>query len=138
MKQAHAAWNKAFFLLATAPALAGELTFGNLPSSLGTGKDWEIGQAHLQWKGALGIGTTLRAENRDPALVTGPGMSTQNDGNLNYDKGDTVSRSVDAYVQAVLSMGDSGARFSAKAWYNQGLVQPSLGHSSSAPWQCNK
>ena len=42
----------------------------------------------------------------------------QDDGNLNFDKGDPVSQVVNGYLSMGYSAGAFGARASAKAWYD--------------------
>ncbi|MCX7206894.1 MAG: DUF1302 family protein [Proteobacteria bacterium] len=107
---------------------AGELVFGNVRSGLGEGIKVDLGDAQIEWKGALGISTVIRAESPDTALTSGKGMSTHNDGDLNYEQGDVVSQGLDAYLQANLSAGNYGLRLSGKAWYDQGQLKNSVPH----------
>ncbi|MDX1451540.1 MAG: DUF1302 domain-containing protein [Oleiphilaceae bacterium] len=80
--------------------------------------DWE---ANLDT--TLSAGASWRAEDRDPKLVGvgngGEGGSiNSDDGNLNFDKGDTYSRIVKGSTDFLLNGGDYGAFVRAKYWYD--------------------
>ncbi|STQ91905.1 DUF1302 family protein [Iodobacter fluviatilis] len=107
---------------------AGELVFGNMPSGLGEGIKVDSGDVQIELKGALGISTIIRAESPDSFFTSGKGMSTHNDGDLNYEQGDVVSQALDAYLQANLSAGNYGLRLSGKAWYDPSLLNNSVPH----------
>ncbi|UTH72826.1 DUF1302 domain-containing protein [Chromobacterium sp. IIBBL 290-4] len=119
-------------LLLPASACAGDIVFGDRPSSLGDGVKSDWNGWSLQGKGAFGIGTVIRADAPSSYLINGAGMGSRNDGELNYGKGDTVSRSVDAYVQLDASRGGYGFFISAKAWYDQALAAESAPHGNVA------
>ncbi|POZ61661.1 DUF1302 domain-containing protein [Chromobacterium alticapitis] len=114
-------------------ARAGEIVSGDRPSGLGDGVAHALdGGWTALWQGALGAGNVWRADPPSPGLTSGAGMASRNDGDLNYGKGDTVSRSVDAYLQLRLTQGDHGAQLSVKAWYDQALADEPAPHGNVA------
>ncbi|AZN38018.1 DUF1302 domain-containing protein [Iodobacter ciconiae] len=111
-------------------AQAGELVFGNVRPALGEGIELDLKEAKIEWKGALGISTVIRAESPDALLTNGRGMSTHDDGDLNYERGDMISQVLDAYLQAKLSAGDYGMLISAKAWYDHAPLNHAVPHGN--------
>lgn len=111
--------------------LGGEIVFGDRASGLGDGVDAALGGGWTaKWQGAFGVGNIWRADSPSAKLTSGAGMATRNDGDLNYGKGDTVSRSVDAYLQLRLDHGGYGVLLSAKGWYDQALADESVPHGN--------
>ncbi|MGM0832555.1 MAG: DUF1302 domain-containing protein [Pseudomonadota bacterium] len=115
----------------TSPAIAGELVFGDLTSGLGDGTKWQQGETRLNVQGALSVGTIRRMDNPSERLTSAEyGMSTVNDGNLNYRRGDAVSTSAEAYLQADLSHQNVGVLVSAKGWYDYTQKHQGVSHGS--------
>lgn len=113
--------------------LAGEIVFGDRASSLGDGVEHSIaGGWTAKWQGAFGVGNIWRADRPSAKLISGAGMAARNDGDLNYGRGDTVSRSVDGYLQLRLANGDHGAQLSVKGWYDQVLADAMVAHGNVA------
>ena len=103
----------------TASAVAGELVFGDLKSGLGKGIEWQQDDTRLNVKGAFSLGSVWRMDKPSHRLTsTEYGMNLFNDGNLNYKRGDAVSTSTEAYLQADLSHRNLGMFVSAKGWYD--------------------
>ena len=103
----------------SAPALAGELVFGDLKSGLGKGIEWQQDDTRLNVKGALSLGSVWRMDKPSHRLTDSEyGMNLFNDGDLNYKRGDAVSTSTEAYPQADLSHRNVGVLVSAKVWYD--------------------
>ncbi|WP_051233861.1 DUF1302 domain-containing protein [Halomonas halocynthiae] len=120
-----------FSLGVVAPVTAGELVFGDLESGLGEGIEWQKGNTRLNVKGALSIGTIRRANNPSKRLTSPQNsMNIVNDGNLNYRRGDAVSTSADAYLQADLSQNNVGLLISAKGWYDYTQKHEGVHHGS--------
>lgn len=120
-----------FSAVITAPVIAGELVFGDLESGLGEGIEWQQDDTRLRVKGAVSIGVIRRADNPSQRLTSPEnGMSIVNDGNLNYERGDAVSTSADAYLQADLSHDNVGIRVSAKGWYDYTQKHQDVLHGS--------
>ncbi len=109
---------------------AAELTFGTLDSGLGDGKQWSLGPATVTVKGAVSAGMVVRTDT--PHYSSGDGMNTQNDGELNYDKGDTASQALEAYLQADIKVDDAGLFVSGKGWYDYALKHDNVAHGSVA------
>ena len=97
----------------------------------------------LSIKGSVSAGVALRSAARDTDLLPDVNSSligirgtaqtptagrNQDDGNLNFDKGDAVSQVLNAYLSAEYSAGEYGARASAKAWYDYAYAQ------ADRPW----
>ncbi|XGA80051.1 DUF1302 family protein [Halomonas sp. CH40] len=114
-----------------APVIAGEPVFGDLESGLGEGIEWQQDDTRLNVKGAVSVGTIRRAENPSHRLTSPEnGMSIVSDGNLNYQRGDAVSTSAEAYLQADLSHGNVGVLVSAKGWYDYAQKHNDVPHGS--------
>lgn len=125
-------WLVTLFCLCNS-TLAGEIVFGDRPSSLGDGSEHLLAEGWTaRWQGAFAIGNVWRTDNPSPIRIGGAGMYTRNDGDLNYGKGDTVSRSVDGYLQLRLINGNHGAQLSIKGWYDQALAGESVPHGNVA------
>ncbi|MGY8623989.1 DUF1302 domain-containing protein [Chromobacterium violaceum] len=108
---------------------AGEITVSTLPSGLGDGHRFDLGGWKLETKGAMAVGSVYRTENPNDAFTShANAMDTQNDGDLNYRRGDLVSESWQGYAQGDLRRGDGGVFVSAKAWYDYGLIHRPVPH----------
>lgn len=102
--------------------------------------DYPAGDGSLSINGSIVVGTAIRSDAQDPALLPGanaaraglagtaPGGAAQDDGNLNFNRGDTVTTPVKAYLTLAYRSGDYGALVSAKMWYDY-----TLSHASR-PW----
>lgn len=90
--------------------------------------------------GRIAYGSVYRADARDPRLLftfnaaaigtTGLANAGQNsdDGNLNYDKGDAISRALRAYVDLEATEGALSGLLRLKAWHDFGLCD------DARPW----
>lgn len=99
-----------------------------------------LGEAGLDVRGALTLGTAWRTEARDAALLpnanssqigvagTAPGGRNQDDGNLNFAKGDAVSTVAKGYVDVRASRGDFAAFARIKVWHDFVLADAGM------PW----
>ncbi|WP_256324400.1 DUF1302 domain-containing protein [Pseudomonas sp. 06C 126] len=115
----------------SAPVSAGELVFSDLKSGLGNGMQWQHEDTRLQVKGALALGTVRRMDDPSHRLTSAEhGMNLFNDGNLNYKRGDAVSTSAEAYLQADLSHRNLGVFVSAKGWYDYTQKHQDVDHGS--------
>ena len=105
--------------------------------------DAEPAAGKLAVKGSVTLGTAYRSVSQDSDLVSNvngsqvgiPGTAitsstgrNQDDGNLNFSKGDAVSQVLNGYLSVEYKAGDYGALASAKAWYDYALAN--VGH----PW----
>lgn len=84
----------------------------------------------LKINGALTYGAAERTQNRDPALLysrdaaaigidgASPFGRNQDDGNLNYGRGEYISKVLKGWLILDYTRGDYGAEFSAKGWYD--------------------
>jgi hypothetical protein len=99
----------------------------------GSGAEAKLGEAALTVHGAITYGTSYRTASRDPALLWKFNAATlglppissngrnQDDGDLNYDRGDQVSSVVKALANAELKYHQVGALVRAKAWHDFAL-----------------
>src|SRR4029450_6477202 len=116
------------------------LVLGAIP---GYGADYELAGGKLTVKGTVPAGTAYRTESQDTTLLPNVNSSqvgivgtaitptagrNQDDGNLNYNKGDPVSQVVNGYLSTEYKFGDYGGLFSAKAWYDHVL------ENRDVPW----
>jgi len=105
--------------------------------------DYELGEGKLTVSGSVTAGGAWRASSQDTALlpnvnssqvgITGTAIAptagrNQDDGNLNYNKGDPVSQVVNGYLALGYKAGDYGAAASIKAWYDYAL------ENDAVPW----
>lgn len=91
-------------------------------------------------RGSASVGTAWRTAERDPNLIqrtngaaagvpgNAPHGRNQDDGNLNFDKGDTVSRVLKGYAAADFRHDALSATFAAKGWYDDALL------NDGRPW----
>ncbi|VEB42568.1 Protein of uncharacterised function (DUF1302) [Chromobacterium violaceum] len=89
----------------------------------------------------MAIGSVYRTENPNDAFTShANAMDAQNDGDLNYRRGDLVSESWQGYAQGDLRRGDGGVFVSAKAWYDYGLIHRPVphGHAPTATSQARR
>lgn len=104
-----------------------------------------LGEAMLDVRGALTLGTVLRTEARDAALLpnanssligvagTAPGGRNQDDGNLNFARGDAVSTVLKGYVDARVGRGDFAFFSRIKVWHDLVLADEAMpwGHATN-------
>ncbi|CAG4882257.1 conserved protein of unknown function [Georgfuchsia toluolica] len=95
----------------------------------GNAIDLNAGGLDLTFHGGLTYGTTIRTDNRDSALIqrgngsrvgvtgTAVGGSNTDDGELNFNKGDTVSTVAKAVGSVDLRRGKYGVAARAKLWH---------------------
>jgi hypothetical protein len=121
--------------------------FVSMQLALGTwaahAADFEVAGGKLSVKGSITAGAAWRTVSQDTDLVanvnssqvgiTGTSLTpttgrNQDDGNLNFSKGDAVSQVVNGYLSVEYNAGNYGALASAKAWYDYELAH--AGH----PW----
>ena len=97
------------------------------------GADQDI---QLQVNSQLSVGASWRTEDADPALIgatnggTG-GSATTDDGNLNFDKGETFSQIIKGSHDLQLSKGDFGAFTRFKYWQDFELEDGNRDHGNS-------
>lgn len=101
-----------------------------LPAGAAPATEASPGEAALDVRGALTLGTALRTEARDAALLpnanssligvagTAPGGRNQDDGNLNFAKGDAVSTVLKGYVDVRASRRDLAVFTRIKVWHD--------------------
>ena len=84
------------------------------------------------WTSSLSLGTALRARNADSRLygqangallgrTDGTGNNTIDEGNLNYNKGDTFTTQLKLISEVAVQKGELGGLVRAKAWYDYAL-----------------
>ncbi len=103
----------------------------------------ELAGGKLSVKGSITAGMAYRTVSRDTDLLADVNSSqvgivgtsltpttgrNQDDGNLNFDKGDPVSQVVNGYLSLEYKSGNYGATVSAKAWYDYAYAK------SDRPW----
>ena len=106
------------------------LAVASLP---GQAAEYEVPGGKLSVKGSISAGLAYRTSSRDTGLLADVNSSqigvggtsltpttgrNQDDGNLNFDKGDPVSQVVNGYLSLEYKAGNYGATASAKAWYD--------------------
>ncbi len=104
---------------------------------------FNVGQADVTIGGVVSAGTTIRTRSADPDLTSktnGPAVGltgnslpspsgrNQDDGDLNYRRGDPVSTVIKALVDVDVKYGDFGAFVRASAWRDFALTD------GSVPW----
>lgn len=111
-------------------AVAIAVALSALPAS---GADFDVGGGRLSVTGSIFLGTVIRTDERDPELLPPPnaaivgttgtavGGKNQDDGNLNFDKGDAVSRALKGWLEVAWRSGDIGAIGQLKAWHDFAL-----------------
>ncbi len=102
--------------------------------------EFDVGGGKLRATGNLTFGWMGRTEAQDPAFLFNPnavlvglqgtavGGRNLDDGNLNFDEGDTVSMVVKGYLTLDYRRGNYGILASGMAWYDFGLT------GLDAPW----
>jgi len=113
---------------------------GSGASSPGSAAEFELGGARLSTKATLTFGQAVRDSERNPEVLnrlnalavqtvgTSAGGRNQDDGNLNFDKGDPVSTVLKAYGEARLAYAPFTLVLAGKAWHDYTLEDKSL------PW----
>ena len=120
--------------------LAGAALLALLPT-LALGSEFDVAGGKLAIKGSATLGMSYRSESQDTDLlpnvnsslvgITGTALTpsagrNQDDGNLNFNKGDPVSQVLNAYVTLDYKSGNYGVLGSVKAWYDYALSQGSF------------
>ena len=105
--------------------------------------DYEVASGKLTVTGSVTAGAAWRTVSQDTTLVanvnssqvgiTGTSLTpttgrNQDDGNLNFNKGDPVSQVVNGYLSVGYQSGYYGGLVSAKAWYDYEL------ENADHPW----
>ena len=105
--------------------------------------DYELAGGKLSVKGSITAGAAFRTVDQDAALLPNVNSSqvgiaggaitptagrNQDDGNLNFSKGDQTSQVLNGYLSMEYKSGDYGGLFSAKAWFDNELV------NGNRPW----
>jgi hypothetical protein len=92
--------------------------------------EFRAGEIDVSLRGVVGAGTAFRTEDTDPALVsrvnaaaagvvgTAAGGRNQDDGNLNFRRGDAVSTVAKAFVDLEAKYQNLGLQVSALAWHD--------------------
>lgn len=107
-----------------------------VPFELGDG--WEV-----NWDTTISVGTSWRTANRDSklykaadgariGLTDGTAGSSSDGGNLNYDKGDTISRIFKVISDVEVKKDSFGALVRVKAWYDQALNHGDVAYGNQA------
>ncbi|NMG55530.1 DUF1302 domain-containing protein [Aromatoleum aromaticum] len=88
------------------------------------------------WGLNMSIGTSIRTANRDKDLVMkgngGTGGSSHDDGNLNFDNGDTFSTIAKVVGELKLEKDNVGLFLRGKGWYDHELMARGVSHGHSA------
>ena len=97
------------------------------------GADRTLGDGKLSVTGSTYLGTAIRTDDQDPKLLANVNSSqvgirgnavtpsagrNQDDGNLNFNRGDPVSAVLKGYLSLEYKWRDYGIEASAKAWYD--------------------
>lgn len=111
------------------PVQGAELSAG-VPTAPKPPREFQFGDVTVLTKGTVTFGTIIRAEGRDPELVpqgnaAGVGVDgrarggvNNDDGNLNYDRGDRVSTALKGVIDADLKYKNFGMFARLMAWYD--------------------
>lgn len=110
--------------LYAAPSLAKDIYFGENDENL------------LQINSQISIGASWRLEDPDSRLISrtngGAGFSaTTDDGNLNFDQGETFSKIIKGNTTFQLSRDNMGAFVRVKYWYDKELEDESRAHGNN-------
>src|SRR4051794_13086594 len=105
--------------------------------------EYEVGDGKLNVTGSVTAGGAWRTTSQDTSLLPNVNSSqvgirgtaiapsagrNQDDGNLNFNKGDPVSQAVNGYLALEYKAGVYGFAASAKAWYDYAL------ENGNRPW----
>jgi hypothetical protein len=105
--------------------------------------DYDLDGGKLSVKGSITAGTAYRTVSQDTSLVanvnssqvgiTGSSLTpttgrNQDDGNLNFNKGDAFSQVVNGYLSVAYESGNYGGLLSVKGWYDYALA------NADHPW----
>lgn len=112
--------------------LAGAIALCLIPAAAGAA-ELEVAGGRLVVKGAVAFGTVQRADGREPELLpaanaslvratgTAPGGKNQDDGNLNFGRGDAVSRALKGQLELDYKRDNWGLFARAMGWYDFAL-----------------
>jgi hypothetical protein len=96
--------------------------------------DFDLGGGRLSVGGSVFFGTVIRTDDRNAELIPAPnaaivgttgagvGGKNQDDGNLNFAKGDAVSRAIKGMLQLAYQREGYGAVAQLKGWYDFALA----------------
>jgi hypothetical protein len=113
------------------------------PLSRVSAADYSLGDSKLSITGSMYVGTAIRADRQDPKLLPDrnsslvgikgdaitPSMGrNQDDGNLNFSRGDAVAAPVKGFVALAYKWRNFGIEASAQGWYDYATA------SASHPW----
>lgn len=105
--------------------------------------EYDVGGGKLRVNGSVYVGAAWRTDKQDSELLPNANSSqvgiagnavgpttgrNQDDGNLNFDRGDPISEVVKGYLTLEYKYGDYGAVASGKAWYDYLLSERGM------PW----
>jgi hypothetical protein len=119
-------------------ALLVSVAIGGL-SAAASAEDFKVGDATIEVHGGATLGTAIRTTNRDPKLLaengaavgvpgTALGGRNQDDGNLNYKKGDQVSTVGKAFMSVDAKLGSFGVFARGMGWYDYAMAR------NGVPW----
>lgn len=98
------------------------------------GAEFDVADGKLSIKGSVFLGTVNRTDSRDPELIASPnaalvgatstnaGGKNQDDGNLNFNKGNAVSKTIKGSLDAEYKRGNYGLVGRIKAWSDFALT----------------
>ena len=121
---------------------AAELTAGG--PGVAKPKEFQFGEVTVRTKGTMTYGTIIRADDRNPELVpygngvavgvngTARGGTNNDDGELNYGRGDHTSTVLKAVLDADLKYRNLGMFVRVKAWHDFDLEDDSVPHGNAA------
>jgi len=107
------------------------------------GADYNVGNGKLTVAGSAYVGTAIRTDEQDPKLLANANSSllgiagnavtpsagrNGDDGNLNFDRGDTVASVLKGYLSLSYTWRDYGIEASGQAWYDYATAD------ASHPW----
>jgi hypothetical protein len=138
-------WSHVVVAVAIAQAYLGpvhgaELTAG-VPS-VAKPQEFKFGDVTVISKGTATFGTIIRADNRDPELIpegNGAGVGVNgkargginnDDGNLNYDRGESVSTTLKGVIDADVKYKNVGMFGRLKAWYDYAQEEDNVPHGN--------
>lgn len=109
-------------------------------ATLADAAEFDYGEDKLLVNGAVNIGVAMRSEGHDSTLLyspnasvigtsgSAPGGRNQDDGNLNYDRGDIFNKILKGWLRMSYTRNRHGVELSGKGWYDYALI------NDNAPW----